>query len=336
MKKIISILMVALIAVSCIFAQGSTDAAPAEGGIKGRTIRFSTTSSEGTTLVDAMHMFADKVAELSNGKIKVEIYPSSQLGDGPQALQNCQLGVQEMTMTQPSYLASNGAKEFTAVCLPYVFRNLEHQDAVIHGLVGEELLATAQPSGTRLVGVGFLSEGARNFFTKTPVKSFEDMKGLKIRCMQNAVDTMMVKALGASPTPIAFSELYSAIQTGVVDGGENPLDGIYSSKFYEVCKHVTIDEHSNIPTVIVFSEVIWNQMSTEERQIVLDAWKSVAATNLKLVQEGEAKYRKALQEAGCSIYELSDKAKWQDAMEPIYKEFGSDCQAFLQKIKNVK
>lgn len=323
MKKVFALLLALVMCVSLIPAAFAADV---------RTIRFSTTSADGTTIADAMHLFAEKVDELSDGKLIVEVYTNSQLGDGPQALQNAQLGVQEMTMTQPTMLSARGVTGLTAVSLPYVFRNLEHQIAVINGDIGASLLEEVQTAGTGLIGIGFWSEGSRNFFSTKPITCIEDIAGMKLRCMQVDVDTEMVKALGASPTPIAFGELYSALQTKVVDGAENPLDGIYSSKFYEVCKYVTLDEHTMPPTVIVFSEIIWNQMSAEEQQIIIDAWKAVADTNYDVVNDGLTTYRELLEAEGVEIIELSDKEKWSDAMTDVYAKFGADCPEVIDAI----
>lgn len=311
-------------------------ASVANADVSDRTIRFSTTSADGTTIADAMYLFADKVAELSDGKMKVEVFTNSTLGDGPQALQNVQLGVQEMTMTGTTYLANNGAVGFNAFALPYVFDSLEHQMKVINGEIGTNLLDTIQTCGAHAIGIGYWSEGSRNFFTVKPVTCFEDIAGMKIRCMQNEVDTQMVKALGASPTPIAFGELYSALQTGVVDGAENPLDGIYSSKFYEVCKNVVMDEHSMPPTVIIFSESIWNGYSAEEQQIIRDAWAFVAETNYDVVNAGMTEYRDLLEAEGCVITDLNDKDKWSDAMADVYAQFGADCSDVIDAIFALK
>lgn len=308
-----------------------------EPDISERTIRFSSTSADGTSIADAMYLFADTVSELSGGKMVVEVYTNSQLGDGPQALQNAQLGVQEMTMTQPTMLASKGATDLTAVSLPYVFRDLDHQIAVINGEIGEKCLESVQQAdGMGLVGIGYWSEGSRNFFTTKPVTCIEDIAGMKLRCMQVDVDTEMVRALGASPTPIAFGELYSALQTKVVDGAENPLDGIYSSKFYEVCKYVTMDEHTMPPTVIVFSESIWNQMTADEQQVIRDAWKVVADTNYDVINDGMTEYKELLEAEGVEIIELNDKEKWSAAMTDVYAQFGADCSDVIDAIMALK
>lgn len=300
--------------------------------ISTRTIRFATTSSEGTAIVDAMHAFADLVNEASGGLITVDLYPSSALGDVSESYQNVQLGVLDMAVTSAQNVAGSGASDFVALSLPYVFKDSKHIIDVIQGEIGDRLLSSVQASGTKCVGIGFWDAGSRCFFTKTPVRSLADIKGMKIRCQQLDVDTEMTKALGASPTPIAFSELYSSLQTGVVDGAENPLSGIYSGKFYEVCKYVTLDEHSAPPVVVVFSETIWNTMSEDEHDIILNAWKEASSTNYDCLVSEQAHYIELLEAEGVEVIQLSDKDDWYAAMEPVYKTYGSDCADILDAI----
>ena len=327
MKKVFALLLALVMCVSLIPAAFAADV---------RTIRFSTASNDGSAIADAMYLFSDKVKEMSDGKINVEIYTGGTLGEGSQTIQNAQLGVQEMTMAQPTALAAMGAKGLTALALPYVFRDLSHQIAVINGEIGEGLLEEVAAAGSGLVGFGYWSEGSRSFFSTKPITCIEDIAGMKLRCMPVDVDTAMVKALGASPTPIDFGELYSALQTKIVDGAENPLDGIYSSKFYEVCKYVTLDEHTMPPTVIVYSELLWNQLSAEEQQILKDAWKVVADTNYDVVNDAVTKFRGLLEDEGVEVIELSDKEKWSDAMAPVYAEFGADCADVIDAILALK
>lgn len=298
-----------------------------------RTIRFATTSAEGTAIVDAMHSFADLVKEASGGAITVEIYPSSALGDVSESYQNVQLGVLDMAVTSAQNIANSGASGFTALCLPYVFKDAEHIINVIQGEIGDELLASVQTSGTKCIGVGFWDAGSRCFFSTEPIRSIEDIAGMKIRCQQLDVDTDMTTALGASPTPIAFGELYSALQTGIVDGAENPLSGIYNGKFYEVCKYVTLDEHSAPPVVIVFSETIWNTMSEDEHNIIMEAWKEASSTNYDCLVSEQEHYVGLLEAEGVEVITLSDKDKWQAAMESVYETYGSDCADVLEAIK---
>lgn len=343
MKKILTVLLLcamlcSLMAVCCggkydvTRASATAEKSADELDVTERTIRFATTSAEGTAIVDAMNTFADLVNEASGGKMTVQIYPSSALGDVSESYQNVQLGVLDMAVTSAQNVANSGATGFVALSLPYVFKDSEHIIKVIQGEIGEELLDSVQTSGAKCIGIGFWDAGSRCFFSKKPIRCIEDIAGMKIRCQQLDVDTDMTIALGASPTPIAFSELYSALQTGVVDGAENPLSGIYSGKYYEVCKYVTLDEHSAPPVVVVFSEMIWNTMTEDEQNIIRDAWKEASSTNYDCLVSEQEHYVELLEDEGVEVIELTDKDKWYDAMSSVYETYGADCSDVLDAI----
>ncbi|MCF0238146.1 MAG: TRAP transporter substrate-binding protein DctP, partial [Sphaerochaetaceae bacterium] len=202
MKKALYVLLTMLVCMSFAFATGASESSGE--AIQSRTIHFSTTSAEGTEIVNVMRNFADMVNKESGGKITVEIYPGSQLGSVNDTMQNCQLGVQEMAVVSAAGIADVGASAFKAFALPYVFRDEEHLMKVCQGSVGQEMLDSIATSNTKLVGIGYWSEGTRNFITKTPIRSLADVKGMKLRCQALDVDTDMCVALGASPTHLAF------------------------------------------------------------------------------------------------------------------------------------
>lgn len=357
MKKKFSLVLCMILCLSLLAACGQTPAAPSstpapagtndpapgpaapEGpalDISHRTIRFSTTSAEGTEIVNTMYDFAERVSDASDGMMKVEIYPGSQLGDVGVTLQNAQLGVQEMAVTSAANLASAGASDYTVLALPYLFRDTDHLMAVCNGQVGQTILNSTAASGTKVVGIGFWSEGFRHFFSTKPIRTLDDIAGMKLRVQPLDIDTDMCAALGASPSPIAFGELYSALQTGVVDGAENPLSGIYSNKFQEVCHYVTLDGHTCPPVVIIFSEAIWNTYSTDEQQIIMDSWSAASAHNPEYLRSVQEDYIKRFEEAGCEVIEPSDKEAWSAAMAPVYEKYGADVTGLIDAITAVK
>lgn len=301
------------------------------------TLRFGTSSAETSAVVDAMKLFKKTVEEKSGNQMKVEIHSGSTLGDVKQMMQNTQLGAIEMCMTAPANLADNGVKSFQVLNLPYIFDGFEHSWKVLDGEIGQELLGDISEQGLKLVGIGYYKDGARNFFTsKTPVRTLEDMKGLKIRVQPNEIDTEMALALGASPTPISFSELYSSLQSGVVEGAENPTEGFYNGKYFEVCKYLTIDEHTNPPVVVVFSETVWNKMSDAQKEIVTSSWKEAQEYNKSSVGTREKEVYEALEEEGVEIIRIEDKEKWVEAMAPVYEKFGGEVSGFITRIEELK
>jgi tripartite ATP-independent transporter DctP family solute receptor len=327
MKKL-SVLVIVISMTLCVsvFSQS--------GGFKERTIRFGTTSAATSDVVKTMNFFATKVAEATGGKIKVELFPGSTLGDVRQMTQNAQMGALDMTLVTPAVISDMGAKKFLVLNLPYVFNDNEHSWKVLDGSVGDEILQSL--SSLRLVGLGYYKDGARNFFTTTPIRKIEDLKGKKIRVQPVAMDTDMALALGINPTPIAFAELYSALQTGVVVGAENPIAGYYNGKYYEVCKYLTLDEHSNPPVVIVFSDLIWRQLSPSEQGILKNAWKEAQNFNKSNVVKAETDLLEKLKSEGVEIITITDKEKWIAAMKPVYDKYAKGLEDLLAKIRSVK
>jgi TRAP-type transport system periplasmic protein len=326
MKKLAVFVVLSMVMGFAVYSQSTA--------IRDRTIRFGTTSAATSDVVKTMEFFATKVAEASGGKIKVELFPGSTLGDVRQMTQNAQMGALDMTLVTPAVISDMGAKKFMVLNLPYVFNDNEHSWKVLDGSVGTEILESL--SSLRLVGLGYYKDGARNFFTTTPIRKIEDLKGKKIRVQPVAMDTDMALALGINPTPIAFAELYSALQTGVVVGAENPIAGYFNGKYYEVCKYLTIDEHSNPPVVIVFSDMIWRQLSAAEQKILRDSWKLAQNFNKANVVNAEAGLLDKLKAAGVEIITISDKDKWIAAMKPVYDKYAVGLEDLLAKIRAVK
>jgi len=328
MKKRIGLVAVLLLVV-CVsmFSQAGT-------AFRERTIRFGTASAASSDVVKAMDYFAKTVSDATGGKIKVELFPGSTLGDVKQMTQNAQMGALDMTLVTPVVLSDMGARKFLALNLPYVFNDNEHSWKVLDGAVGAEILEDLK--SLKLVGLGYYKDGARNFFTTTPVRKLEDLKGKKIRVQPVAMDTDMALALGINPTPIAFAELYSALQTGVVVGAENPIAGFYNGKYQEVCKYLTLDEHSNPPVVIVFSELIWKQLSAAEQNLLKDSWKKAQAYNKANVVNAENVLLEKLRAEGVEIIRISDKDKWIAAMKPVYDKYAKGIEDLLVKIRAVK
>jgi len=218
--------------------------------------------------------FAERVAYHSAGRLHFEVYPNTQLGSGTQTLEQMQAGTLDAAQVGAASLGSfiPQAKVFS---LPYLFRSSDHYWSVLNGEIGQELLdvlatnASGQPSGFR--GLTYYDAGSRNFYAKKPIRVPEDLKGLKIRVMNDpvAIDTM--KALGASPTPISWGELYTSLQQGVVDGAENNPPSFVSSRHFEVCKEFSFDHHSRIPDILFISEKTWNSLTEEEQGWVKQA-----------------------------------------------------------------
>ena len=196
-----------------------------------------------TTLGDMR--FADLVKERSNGRIVIEVYPGSQLGQEKAVIEQVQFGAIDFTRVSISPLAAF-VPVFNALQLPYLYRSEDHMWKVLLGPIGKELFASLEPSG--FVGIGWFEPGARNFYnSKRPVTKPEDLKGLKIRVQESELMVGMVQGLGAVATPMPYGEVYSGLQTGVIDGAENNWPSYESTSHYEVAKFFTLDEHTRVP-----------------------------------------------------------------------------------------
>lgn len=292
---------------------------------------------EGHIMAETMHFFADKVEELSNGAITFERYTGGQLGDDSAMQEAIQTGTVDIIRAEFTTLGNYGAKKGMVTALPYVIRDRDHFWKMAESDVGKELLESIQKDGTKMVGLCLIEEGARHFFTKEPVKKLADLKGKKLRVQNTDFWLEIVKSLGASPTPMSFSELYTALQSGVVDGAEQPLSGFVSQKFYEVCKHLILDGHVYPVQAYVFSEVSWNKLSEGHKQILRQAALEVQKYNRETIQNAEDKIMGQLKDLGVTVVDVPDKTEWIQAVKPVYDKFGTpEVLDMLKRIQAIK
>ncbi len=281
-------------------------------------------------------VYMDSVLRVkSNGKMKIQIYPSEQLGTERQCLELLQIGSLDMTKVSAGSL-ENFSPNIKVFGLPFLFRDRQHSYSVLDGPIGRDLL-----SGTEkywLKGLAYYDAGARSFYTKEKkINSPEDLDGLKIRVMESKTAFDMVKALGGSPTPISFGELYTSLQQGVVDGAENNPPSFYLSRHYEVCKYYTLDEHTILPDVLLMSTHIWDSFSDKERGWLSQAVKESITEQRKLWTKSEKQSLDAVKEAGVEII-IPDKTLFSKKSKKILESYKEDevLYDFINRIKNTK
>jgi tripartite ATP-independent transporter DctP family solute receptor len=242
---------------------------------------------------------ADRCQEISQGELRIEIYPSGQLGSEQQCVELLQIGSLAITKVSAAVMESF-TEDFKVLGLPYVFRSKEHSFKVLDGEIGDELLLSTIPFWIR--GLCFYDAGSRSFYTiDTPINHPDDLKGLKIRVMKSITAMEMVKAQGGSPTPISWGELYTALQSGVVDGAENNPPSFYTSHHYEVCKYYSLNEHTMVPDVLIISEKVWKKLSEQEKKWLQQAADESVPVQRKLWAESEKESLEIVEEAGVSI-----------------------------------
>lgn len=282
----------------------------------------------------AMVFMGERLKEKSAGKMSLDIYPSQQLGSERECLELLQIGSLGMTKVSTGVL-ENFAPQLKVFGLPFLFRDAEHRFAVLEGEIGEKLLSSSIPQ--RLKGLTFYDAGSRSFYTKEPVETPEDLEGLKLRVMESQTAMNMVKNLGGSPTPIAWGELYTALQQGVVDGAENNLPSFYLSHHYEVCKYFVVDEHTALPDELLISTLIWNDLSEEEQKWVKEAADESLEFEKKIWHEAEMEALAEIKKAGVEVIN-PDKEPFRNRVKSMYEQFSEDpdMKELIEAIQAVK
>ncbi len=254
----------------------------------------------------AMEFMKTRLEELSGGKVTINIYPSSVLGSETQCIEMLQNGSLAMTKTSAAAM-ENFIPSMAVFGLPYIFRDEDHFWKVINGPIGKRLLKEGQSKF--LYGLCYYDAGSRNFYTKDkPIRTPDDLKGLKIRVMNSKTAIDMVKAMGGSPTPIAWGELYSALAQGTVDGAENNPPSFTSNKHYEVCKHFTLDGHSRIPDILMMSTKVWDKLDPQVQAWVQQAADESAEYERKLWKEKTVEALDKARSEGVTVYKVDTSA----------------------------
>ncbi|MCB0836984.1 MAG: TRAP transporter substrate-binding protein [Bacteroidetes bacterium] len=284
---------------------------------------------------EAMVFMAEQVEKKSEGKMRIDVYPSQQLGDERQCLELLQIGSIAITKVSAGVL-ENFAPIIRVLGLPYVFRSKEHHFKVLDGPIGQRLLES--PQKYLLRGLCFYDAGSRSFYTKDkPIRTPEDLNGLKIRVMESKTATEMVNGLGGSATPISWGELYSSLQQGVVDGAENNPPSFYTSRHYEICKYYSINEHTAVPDVLIISTIIWNQLNDQEKKWLTEAVEESVPYERKVWEESVAESLKKVQEAGVEVI-YPDKEPFMEKLAPVLESYKDDSELYelIQEIRAVK
>lgn len=294
-------------------------------------------NSADSVMGQMLNKYSDIVYQKSNGRIYIETYPSSQLGDERSQMQAVQMGALDIFRANTVYVGDFGAHKLNLFALPYLFQNREHLWTVLDSSIGKDLMNDMVDSDIGMRGICYLEEGSRHFFvSKRKVENPEDLKGLKLRVSETSILMDTVKALGASPTPLSFGELYTALQTGVVDGAEQPISGYSSNSFNEVAPHFVLDGHTYSPGMLVISDKSWNKLSPEDQNLLLECGKELEVYNKNFVEKEEEKILDSLREKGADIVVPKDLSQWQNKVQPVYDKYGKDYSDLINEIKEMK
>jgi tripartite ATP-independent transporter DctP family solute receptor len=280
----------------------------------------------------AMVFMAEKVREKSGGRMRVEIFPSEQLGNEKECIEALQLGYLAMTKTSSAPMESF-VSQMRVFGIPYLFRDAEHFWNVMNGPIGKKLLLAGESK--RLRGLCYYDAGARSFYAKKEISKPSDLAGMKIRVQNSIMSIKMVEAMGGSPTPVPWGELYTALDQGVVDGAENNAPSFRTSRHYEVCKCYSLDEHTRLPDILIISPRIWNHLSPEQQRILQEAVDESVQYQRQIWAEAEEMDLKAVQEQGAKVIR-PDKGPFRASVRAVWQEFeGTEIGELIRQIQEV-
>lgn len=354
MKKLFALLTAAALAFSLAACGGSTstaastdadaatDTAAAEGDTSAAasdpavTLVMAEVNPDTSIVGQTDLAFKEKVEELSGGSITIDLQLNGVLGAEEDVLDTMLGGGDTIDISRISAFAltSYGAKKSTLLSIPYTFQDRAHYWAFVNSDLAEEFLNEPQEVGLPLRGIFYGEEGFRHFFTKTdkPVESLEDLAGMKLRVSNDPIMTGMVNGLNASATVVSYNELYSALQTGVVDGAEQPIANYASMAFYEVANNLILDGHTLGAIEVVISDNAWNKLTPNQQACIIEAGKYAQDFNAALSEDEENKVLDELREKGVNIVEIDDKSAWAEACSQVIEENTSDQAELYQQI----
>lgn len=315
----------AIVLVSALTATGC-DEQPSE-----RRLKLAHSLSATHPVHKAMVFMNERLQYHSHGAMALDIYANSQLGSERELIELLQIGSLAMAKVSASPL-EGFLPEMKIFNIPYLFRDEEHYKAVLDSRIGEELLLA--PERVRLRGLGYYDAGSRSFYTVgKPIETPDDLKGLKIRVQQSPTAVAMMARFGAAATPIAWGELYTALQQGVVDGAENNLPSFYISGHYEVAKFLTLDEHTAVPDMLLIGKYVWDDLTAEQRGWLQTSVDESVEYQRELWHEETEAAMKAAQAAGVRVIR-PDKSRFVEKVEGMYKAYdGTEVGELIERIK---
>ncbi len=354
MKKALSILVAIVMVAGLLTACGGGSSQPAapdvnndsstsgentgskDDGKAELVLRYAENQPQDYPTTQAAYKFADLVNEKTNGRVKIEVYYGATLGDEKTVIEQLQFGGIDFTRVSLSPLAEFD-KKLNVLQMPYLYTDADQMWRVLDGEIGDEFLAGME--GTGMTGLSWFDAGARNFYNSVrEIKTLEDMKGLKIRVQESELMMDMIKALGAQATPMAYGEVYSSLQTGVIDGAENNWPSYESTSHYEVAKYFVMDGHTRVPEPQLVSDKTMEKLAALDPtfpDIIRECAKESAKVERELWAEKEAASEAKVREGGSVITELSpeEMKKFQDAMDPLYEKLSDEDKAMVERIK---
>lgn len=302
----------------------------------GTTLKFGHSGTKVHQYHIGATILADLVDKNSRGQMKIEVFPDGQLGGERDLAEGTRLGTVDMAVAAAGSVLPFWVPEFQIVEMPFLFRDRAHAYATLDGGLGDDLKGLAEKKGLKVLG--FWEVGFRNMTNnRKPIMEPKDMQGLKIRVQQSKVYVEMMKSLGAIGTPIAFTELYSALQQNVVDGQENPIATIRSMNYFEVQKHLSLTFHTYTPGAVMISPKLWNSLTAEQKDVLQKSLREATQLQRKAVADKEAEDLAFLKSKGMVVVEKPDVAAFQKATMSVYQAMADVVPpALVNKVREIK
>ena len=314
-------------------ATSLTPLSPARAQTK-MVFKASDVQPPGYPTVAATENLGKKLAAATDGRLSVQMYPSMQLGGEKETIEQTQIGAIQLLRVS---LGSMGpiVDDINVVNMPFLFKNIAHSEKMMDGPIGQELLdkITASPTAN-LVGLCWMNSGARSLYnSKHPIKSIEDVKGLKFRVIGNPIFIEMMNALGGNGVAMGYDQVFSALQTGVIDGAENNPPSYVFSNHYTAAKYYSLTEHLVIPEVLVFSKRAWSGLSADDQNLIRKFAREAQFEERELWKKYEEQAMEKAKAAGCQIVEIADKSPFQNAVKPVWDKYGPKYQDMIKRIQ---
>ncbi len=310
--------------VQIVFAIFLISCAPLTLAADQIVIKFSHVVAPSTPKGKAALKFKELAELRTKGLVKVEVYPNSQLYKDREELEALQLGAVQMLAPSLSKFGTMGVREFEVFDLPYIFPNKESLYRVMDGDIGKKLFAKLEAKD--MIGLAYWDNGFKQMSANKPVRTVDDFKGLKLRIQSSKVLEAQMKALGANPQVMAFSEVYTALQQGVVDGTENPVSNLYTQKMHEVQKHLTLSDHGYLGYAVVVNKKLWEGLPKDIRATLEQAMRDTTEYERVIAQQENDESLAKVKAAGTTevyILPLKDRLLWHKVLLPVHKEFES-------------
>jgi tripartite ATP-independent transporter DctP family solute receptor len=316
-------------------ATGLTSSNPAAAQTKA-VFKASDVQPPGYPTVAATESLGKKLEAATDGRLSIRMYPSMQLGGEKETIEQTQIGAIQLLRVSAGAVGPI-VDDINVVNMPFLFKNTTHAEKMMDGPIGQELLDKITANANAgLVALCWMNSGARSLYnTKKPIKSIDDIKGLKFRVIGNPIFIDMMNALGGNGVAMGYDQVFSALQTGVIDGAENNAPSYVFSNHYTTAKYFSLTEHLVIPEILMFSKRTWDSLTADEQNLIRKFAREAQFEERELWNKYEQQAMEKAKAAGCQITEIADKKPFQDAVKPVWDKYGPKYQDMINRIQAI-